>query len=257
MGFPQWTLWGMGVCGLGALIMIGLALLAQSPATLARMRLSGTRLALRARAFTAYGFALLLLGFGFFFAGVPIESLSTAAVATLEGEATLETAVTADDNTTAVADTGDSGEPATPRSTVSTAGSGSFGSPLTNTNQLEADDASTPNLDATSTATPVPTETPTNTPTSTASATPTDTPTPTVTPTPIQGETAVIATQGNPISVRRSPGGQQVLFQLQNGTMVILQNGRANQGGELWREVRTVEGVLGWVPESFLAITAP
>jgi hypothetical protein len=203
----------------------------------------------------------LLLGFGFYFAGGPIESLSSAAVTTLEGEATLETAVTPDDNATAVADTGDSGEPATPRSTVSTAGSGSFGSPLTNTNQLEADDASTPDLDATPTATPVPTETPTttptNTPTSTASATPTDTPTPTVTPTPIQGETAVITTQGNPISVRRSPGGQQVLFQLQNGTMVILQNGRANQGGELWREVRTVEGVLGWVPESFLAITAP
>jgi hypothetical protein len=52
--------------------------------------------------------------------------------------------------------------------------------------------------------------------------------------------------------MRRAPGGQQILAQLQNGTVVVVQNGRANQAGIIWREVRTVAGMLGWVPEEFL-----
>ena len=78
-----------------------------------------------------------------------------------------------------------------------------------------------------------------------------------VTPTPIQGETAVITTQGNPVALRRAPGSQQILLQLPNGELVLLQTGRANQGTILWREVRTTSGILGWVPEDFLTITTP
>ncbi|MCA9999536.1 MAG: hypothetical protein KDE56_27425, partial [Anaerolineales bacterium] len=153
---------------------------------------------------------------------------------------------------------------------VSSSESGSFGSSLpTATGEATAvpTDNTTPDPAAANTATPTstntpldtstPTATPTPTATSTASPTPTDTPTPTVTPTPILGETAVITTQGNPVSLRRTPGGQQVILQLSNGEVVLLQNGRANQGTILWREVRTTNGTLGWVPEEFLTINTP
>jgi hypothetical protein len=273
MGFPEWTLWGMGISGLGALLMIGLALLAQSPATLARMRLLGSRLDLRARAFTGYGFALLLLAFGFFFAGVPIGPVGEGAVnnSTPLAQATEPTTAGAAEETAAVVTDSLSIETPTPRATVSTAGSGSFGAPPANiTGTVAAEVAPPTEAGATTVSTAAPTDTPlatntatatpSHTPTSTASptptptSTPTTTPTPTVTPTPIEGETAVISTQGNPVSVRRAPGSQQILAQLQNGTVVVVQSGRANQGGLLWREIRTVEGVLGWVPEEFLAL---
>jgi hypothetical protein len=39
---------------------------------------------------------------------------------------------------------------------------------------------------------------------------------------------------------------------VQNGELVIVENGRANQGGILWREVRTVSGIVGWVQAEFL-----
>ncbi|MCZ7669934.1 MAG: hypothetical protein M5U34_23535 [Chloroflexi bacterium] len=42
-----------------------MALIAQSPKFLARTGLQGARLDLRARMFTGYGFACLLLGLGF------------------------------------------------------------------------------------------------------------------------------------------------------------------------------------------------
>lgn len=72
MGFPTWTLWGMGLAGFGALAAIALALLAQSPRLLARLNLVNQRLDRRIKAFTGYGLALLLLAMGFFLAGVPL-----------------------------------------------------------------------------------------------------------------------------------------------------------------------------------------
>ena len=269
MGFPEWTLWGIGISAVGALLMIGLSLLAQSPPTLSRMRLLSARLDLRAKAFTGYGFALLLLAFGFFLAGVPLESMpetavpNTTPIAQTDATTTPEIAneMDSDSSTSQPTDT------PTPRPTLSSAESGSFGSSLPEATATAVPEDATPGptVQPTATptntptnapsATPTPTATPTNTPTSTATATPTNTPTPTLTPTPIQGETAVITTQGNPISLRRAPGGQQVLSQLQNGTVVVLQNGRANQGAILWREVRTTDGTLGWVPAEFLTPT--
>jgi len=53
--------------------------------------------------------------------------------------------------------------------------------------------------------------------------------------------------------VRRTPGGQPLTL-VADRDIVILSSGHAHQGGVLWREVRTVEGVLGWVQEEFLAI---
>ena len=260
----------MGISGLGALLMIGLALLAQSPTTLARMRLLSARLDLRARTFTGYGFALLLLAFGFFFAGVPIEPMAETAVSTTPVALATTLASPAGTNEiTAVFTDTLTVDNATPRPTISSASSGSFGAPPSDTAEETVPTAAAVLPDASATiapttaatntppATNTPTATPSHTPTSTASPTPTNTPTPTVTPTPIEGETALISTQGNPISVRRAPGSQQILAQLQNGTVVVVQNGRANQGGLLWREVRTVEGVLGWVPEEFLSFDAP
>jgi hypothetical protein len=81
MGFPTWTLWGMGLSALGALAAIALALLAQSPRMLTRLNLTGQRLDLRARAFTGYGLALLLLAMGFFAAGVPLSPEDRVTVA--------------------------------------------------------------------------------------------------------------------------------------------------------------------------------
>ena len=269
MGFPEWTLWGMGISAVGALLMIGLSLLAQSPPTLTRMRLMSARLDLRAKAFTGYGFALLLLAFGFFLAGVPLESMPETAVSdtTPIAQTNSTTTPATTNETESDSSTPQSTDSPTPRPTLSSAESGSFGSSLPEATATAVSEDATPGptVEATATATNTPTNTPiatptstptpTNTPTSTATPTPTHTPTPTLTPTPIQGETAVITTQGNPVSLRRAPGGQQVLAQLQNGTVVILQNGRANQGTILWREVRTTDGTLGWVPAEFLTPT--
>jgi hypothetical protein len=79
MGFPTWTLWGMGLSAFGALLAIGLALIAQTPRLLSRLGLTRFRIDLRARSFTVYGFALLLLGMGFFLAGVPLDEADRAA----------------------------------------------------------------------------------------------------------------------------------------------------------------------------------
>ena len=90
MGFPTWTLIGMGVAILAALISVGLALLGQSPTTIRRLSLARARLDMRVRALTGWGFAFILLAIGFFLAGVPLES-SVAPLAQLpEPTATAE-----------------------------------------------------------------------------------------------------------------------------------------------------------------------
>ncbi|MBE2200856.1 MAG: hypothetical protein IAE79_19750, partial [Anaerolinea sp.] len=78
MGFPTWTLWGMGLAGAGALVAILLAYLAQSPGFLARVGLNARRMQLRLRAFVTLALALQLMAFGFFFAGVPLGGQETA-----------------------------------------------------------------------------------------------------------------------------------------------------------------------------------
>ncbi|HSH03607.1 MAG TPA: hypothetical protein VLL52_13895, partial [Anaerolineae bacterium] len=76
-GFPLWTLLGMGLSILVALILTGLALITQSPSSIRRFGLTGFRLELPVRALNGYTFACLLLTIGFFIAGVPLGPTPT------------------------------------------------------------------------------------------------------------------------------------------------------------------------------------
>jgi hypothetical protein len=253
----------MGLSALAALLFVGLAFMAQSPRFLARTPLAGYRLDLRARTFTGYGFALLLLTFGFFLAGVPLGE-----EAGLRPTAVAETNPTPAEGTLEVIggaiitpETGTSTRP-----TSLTPASGAFGGPPPGLATEEPDDtvaettsdATPPTSDPASSPAPLPTatavpNTPTRTPTptSTPTATPTITPTPTLTPTPIEGETAVITLGGGTVWLRRSPDGQNLLI-LNDGDTVILRGGHANRTGILWREVSTVQGDVGWIQANFL-----
>lgn len=261
----------MGISLLAALLLTVAGLLAQSPRWLARLGLTGLRLDLRLRTLNQLALAAMLLTVGFFAAGVPLErGPSDTAVNTDSGPNVVQTATAAALAVLpATPDVAGTIDPAAPSPTpgVNAPSSGAFGggSGATNTPAISGGDflpdptttatiIGTPSA-ATFTSTPATTA---NTATATATATPTATPTPTatatptVTPTPIDGETAVISTQGSTLWVRRSPGGQQLSL-VRDGDVVILQNGRGNQGGVLWREIRTVAGTLGWVQEEFLA----
>ncbi len=272
MGFPTWTLWGMGISGLGAIIMMGLAMLAQSPGAMASMGLPSSQMGVQTKRFIGYAFACLLLVLGFFLAGVPLNTgeSETAVVPT-----PLPLATNAADEASTSETTALPTQSPTPIPTTQLVESGSFGGPPPNSEDASGDATETETATtgestsepiatnapptetptATQTPTPIdtptPTATPTQTPTSTATPTPTNSPTPTATPTPIDGETAVIETGGGTIWLKRSPGGQNLVV-IQNGEIVLLENGRANQGGILWREVRTVDGTLGWVQDEFI-----
>lgn len=91
-GFPVWTLWGMGLSGLLALLVILAAYFAQSPAFLHRFRLLETGFSRASRRLTGSGVALLLLMLGFFLAGVPVEDPSNAGGATVATQIVVVTA---------------------------------------------------------------------------------------------------------------------------------------------------------------------
>ncbi len=260
----------MGVTGLGALIAITLAYVAQLPRFLTRIGLAGARLDLRVRELTGLALAMVLLAFGFFLAGVPLGPVEGEATAVSPPVVTVSVSAVSNDITTG--DRVEADEVVVDETAVSPSASllpdgspesGAFaGPPATNTPIEPIDTANIGAIDElpvvgtiTFTPTPLPTSTtpPTETPraTSTPTATPTMTPTPTLTPTPIVGETAVINTGGNTLWVRRTPGGENLSL-VRNGDLVILSSGHANQGGFLWQEIRTVDGVLGWVQEEFL-----
>jgi len=277
----------MGLSGLGALIAIGLAFLAFSPRFVTRLGLNGYRLETRVRMLTGYAFAMLLLALGFFLAGVPLDSQSsiesTIAAETIMTTPTVAVAVVG------VTETAVSQPLPTLTSTISddsssSSSTGAFSAPPTATNILAITSenqellatpsltislptparqvstipsttdttptAASPSLPSvatqTATTTPLATATPTMTPT------PSMTPSPTITPTPIEGETAEIDTSGSTLWIRRMPGGQPIVL-VRDGDVVIPLSGHANQGGILWQEVRTVDGIRGWVQEEFLS----
>ncbi len=265
MGFPTWTLIGMGVCGFGALLAVTFSYLAQSPLSLKRIGLAGYRLDLRVREFTGVALALLLLAFGFFLAGVPLGGENATAVSNAVVTATPEQ-VSDFVEETAVSSTVDLSENGTSVSgtpTSASSASGAFGGPPPSDSETEtpvADDLADADQEievATGTKTPIPnnTSSPTATPlpTGTPTAIPTITPFPTLTPTPIDGETAVVNTGGSTLWVRRSPGGQTLTL-LRDGDIVILSARHGNQGGIAWREIRTVNNILGWIQEEFLLL---
>jgi hypothetical protein len=260
MGFPLWTLWGMGITAAGTIIMLVLAYLAQSPRLLTRIGLAGYRLDLRARTFTGFALALVLLSAGFFLAGVPLGGLSgmatVEATQVAEGsEADMEEEVAGPIATEAVTVSGES-------ETVDdgTPDSGAFGGPppaARTETAVAVLAAGEGEADATATAVILPSATPTSTPTvtpsPTSSPTPTITPTPTNTPTPIFEETAMINTGSSTVWIKRIPGGQDLAL-VRGGDTVILFPGHANVAGAIWREVSTVEGTVGWVLESYLSL---
>jgi hypothetical protein len=268
MGFESWTLWGMGVAALGALLAIGLALVAQSPRFLKRTGLIAYQLEARARLFTGYGFALLLLAIGFFLAGVPLggeplpapvagidvatpdpaESEANGPNATLSSEADLPTLTpmpasgafdappaSLETPATVAEEDAEAGAVTPVVTPVATAGLPGGATP-----------AVTPTgVAATATTTPAPTQTPTSTPTVT--------PTPSLTPAPVDGPTATVRSGGNSVWLRRMPGGQGLVMVRHNDTVVLL-SGRANHGGALWQEISTLDGNRGWLPAEFLQI---
>ncbi|WP_420627348.1 hypothetical protein [Candidatus Leptofilum sp.] len=273
MGFPMWTLIGMGVTAVLALLMTIFAYLAQSPRALLRLGLAGYRLDLRVKLFTGYALASLILMLGFFLAGVPISNGNSTAATTPTAE--IAEAVATSANTGAMGDLPATAVPTTNTRTETTTdlttetpSSGAFGGPPSDSSDEvpteevtatgtpeQAGPSATPGTTITETVIPNNSSsgTATTAPTATATSTPlpTTTPTPTITPTPIEGITATISTNGSTLWVRRSPGGQQLVI-VQDNDVVILENGRANQGGILWREIRTVNGILGWVQTEFL-----
>ena len=253
----------MGGSALAALLAMLLAYMGQSPNTIYRLGRMGQLLKRRARMFTGLGVAGLMLGLGFFLAGVPLGAEPTVVAELPTTEAVLNEA---EANQTA--------EPTllvSPSASTTTAEASTEGETGTGAEEVEPEETSdgtveagvgflprdTPEADATApptntpspTTTASPTPTPPNTPT--PSPTATLTPTPTFTPTPFTGPTAVVAADGRALWLRRSPGGQR-LVPLADGEVVAMTGGRANQDGNLWQEVRTGAGVVGWIEDAFL-----
>ncbi len=259
MGFPAWTLWGMGFSAIAALITIGLSLLGQSPRFLRKSGLMGLRLEQQAKTFTTFGLAFLLLSFGFFVAGVPLGNPQLEQTASVTQEPsptnvnTLPTSATVTPTASSGEPSGSVRLPATPETGAFTGPPiGSIAASPTSTEEsqevanIQPEEFFTDEVDPISAGSEItPTITPTFTPI------PTVTPTPSVTPTPILIETTEIETQGSTLWLNRSPGGQDLLL-LQDGDLIIVLSGNANQGGVVWREVMTLGGIVGWIPEQYL-----
>jgi hypothetical protein len=262
----------MGLAAAGALVTIALAFIAQTPRLIGRLGLSGARLDLRARAFTGYGLAFLLLALGFFLAGVPIgqepattdEPLALSTAAPGEEVAVAGTVSASDDQAAAEATAGSAAEAAAP------AGGSSSGMVVRPRETATAEAvipaetgaaAGIPPVDASATgegaAVPAPTIEDTPEPTAEATttlvptATPTPTPEPTQTPTPIVGPTARVGDNTSTLPVRKTPNGEPVAL-VYRGDPVLLLTGHAFHSGGLWREISTVDGVVGWVQDVFL-----
>jgi hypothetical protein len=267
MGFPDWTLWGMGISAIAALIALALSLLGQSPQFLRRSGLGGARLDMRVRTFTGFAFAFLLLAFGFFVAGVPIGDQPTGTTSTqVSNTAITDLPAPAPVSMESVEATSNNPQGAA-SATRATPVTGSFdGPPLSSADaqQRQTDEAaeittpveqsgSAPQESATSPASATSAFTPSPGATSTPPPTPTLTPTPSLTPTPVLGETTVVESQGSTVWLRRSPGGQNLVL-VHDGDLVFVLNGHANKGGIFWSEIRTLEGVVGWLQEDLLLL---
>jgi hypothetical protein len=295
IGFPSWTLWGMGIAALAALFFLFLAFIAQSPRLLRRLGLDVYRLDLRVREFTGYALASLLLVLGFFFAGVPIggevaaQPAAPTGTATQEAVADLPLDVPGTLTRSAITDTVTIPTASvTPRNTGQTPISGGFGAgsrptqapEMTVTGTVTVTGGATPSIPTltptgetgdsgdngnsptatgtptrvtspTPSLTPTPTETPTPSATPTMTPSPTATPTPSLTPTPIDAPTAIVDPSRSNVWIYRSPGGQELVL-APGGSTVILLPRRSSQGGFLWREVMTVDGLTGWIDDSYI-----
>lgn len=280
----------MGFAALATLLFLFLAFIAQSPRLLRRLGLDVYRLDLRVREFTGYALAGLLLVLGFFLAGVPIGGQAAAqpaaptSTATQQVVADLPLDVPGTLTRSAITQTVAIPTPSlTPRVTGQTPVSGGFGAGSRQTQAPEVTvtvtvtitgvvtpsiptltptgdpDDNSPTATGTPTRvtsptpslTPTPTETPTPSATPTMTPSPTATPTPSLTPTPIDAPTATVDPSRSNVWIYRSPGGQELILTPGGSTVIVLPR-RSSQGGFLWREVMTVDGLTGWIDDAYL-----
>jgi hypothetical protein len=87
----------------------------------------------------------------------------------------------------------------------------------------------------------------------------TETPTPdlsfpTATPTRPVCRAVVEGTFGNGLTLRDTPGGQQVSILAEADLVTVVDQGPTEANGILWREVRSLFGDEGWVAEQFLTM---
>ena len=81
---------------------------------------------------------------------------------------------------------------------------------------------------------------------------------PTATATPIICRAVVEGTSGNGLTLRDTPGGEEVAI-LPDGSILTLNQDEAAQesGGFMWRKVKSITNQEGWVAADFLRIGAP
>lgn len=181
-----------------------------------------------------------------------VSAVSTRTTGAFAGPLPTETGASASPPDELVASEGSGSTPVTLAPATATPGIAASATVESTSNRPSATPGSaTASASPTVSLTPSSSPTASTTPTMTPTPEPTPTPTPTLTPTPIEGETAAINTSGSTLWVRRTPGGTPLAL-VGDRDIVILSSGHAHQGGVLWREVRTVAGVLGWVQEEFL-----
>mgnify|MGYP003808407107 CR=1 FL=1 len=116
----------------------------------------------------------------------------------------------------------------------------------------------TPTQTPTSTPTPLPTATPTLTATDTAVPTATLTPTesPTLTAVPTATPETAVVTYLYGLNLRAEPDPNAAVLQiLAENSVVVLLDGRVDNGGITWQRV-SAEGQTGWVSADYLAIPA-
>lgn len=258
MSFPTWSAYGVTVMLLLAFIVLSIALYWQSPSVRMRTPLEPYRIESRIRSLTMVALMFLLLGLGLFLAAVPLERSSNSGTVDEPATATVDLASLS--SSTNAAGTPVSGafaaveptEAVTARVESAGGGGGRAVSAETNTTPTGQPVSQGTTTIITPTAVPATdSPVPTNTPTQTPTPSPTATPFPTLTPTPITDPTATVNTGGSTLWVRQTPGARNVAL-LQDRTVVILRSGIANRDGVLWQEIETVEGVLGWVPQTLL-----
>lgn len=243
----------MGLSAVAALLAIALSFLAQSPRMLTRLHLTGSRLDLRARTLTGYGLALLLLAMGFFAAGVPLGGPGAAAAPTAAAALAEATPATTAAETLPANGSQSGAMVGLPTSSAGDEEANGVGGGLPTVDlSAVAPITTTAAAGPSPTVTTAPgTPTPEATPTLFPTATPTPTPSPTPSPTPILVPTATVGENTSTLPVRQLPGGP-VLVVLTRGDIVLPRPGHAFQNGDVWREISTVNGVIGWVPDEFL-----
>ena len=239
----------MGISAGIALLILGYSLYFQASSR-RLIHLNTLRYETNVRMTTTYAMAALLIAVGFFLAGVPIGTIETGKEGEIVAKASSIPTQSAELATEIVTPTKTpkpklpTAEPLLP---TESAGTFPTTSPLTPTATAETEETAEPTLRPTLTTTP----TLTATPIPSVTPTPTPTPLPTLEPTPIEQAIAIVNTGGSTLWIRRTPGGTNILL-LQNQDTVIVKEGNASHEGRVWKEVMSVDGVIGWVPKEYL-----